>query len=596
MVRSKSLVCLLAVLFAGVHAGAQQITGSIRGTVQDPSSAFVQSASVSARQTETGLTRTAITDPSGAYVLLELPVGHYELQVEAKGFQKYIQQGITLNVNETATIPVHLAVGAESQVLEVNADAQLIQGTVTSLGKTVSEREVLDLPLNGRNFTQLGLLQPGVVPLTPGLAEAGGSLRAGQAYAVNGQRPESNNFLIDGANNFNGVDGGFVLKPPVDAITEFRILTHNASAEFGQSLGSTTNIITRSGTNRFHGALWEFLRNDIFDATNYFRGQNRASETEPVRRDVWWTHPQRQDFLLRILRGLPKPPGRNGLVNRAFRWLSARVISRPFALRASPAGFCNNQNHQLFNVFLNQPYPNNQYPVATQTNPVSQNLLQFFPLPNNGTNVFTSTQVVRQDSNQGGVKVDHYLTASDILNFRYGIIDGSQFNPIPTSGASVPGFPVGQDQRAQNFVVQETHTFSPSLIGVFRASYLRNKFLFGQHINPTTPASLGFQYTPSLEAAVGPPSIQVAGYTTIGNPITGPRNTFENAFDYSRLFELGARPSRTQIRRWIPAPAGQRAAGHCHQRLLCFRAFSSRARCVCQLPVWPAGRLSARPG
>ncbi len=156
---------------------------------------------------------------------------------KAKGFQKYVQQGITLNVNETAVIPVHLAVGAESQVLEVNADAQLIQGTVTSLGKTVSEREVLDLPLNGRNFTQLGLLQPGVVPLTPGLAEAGGSLRAGQAYAVNGQRPESNNFLIDGANNFNGVDGGFVLKPPVDAITEFRILTHNANAEFGREPG-----------------------------------------------------------------------------------------------------------------------------------------------------------------------------------------------------------------------------------------------------------------------------------------------------------------------------------------------------------------------
>ena len=193
------------------------------------------------------------------------------LQVEGKGFQTYIQQGIILDVNETANVPVRLAVGAETQHIDVHADAQLIQATVTSLGKTVSEREVLDLPLNGRNFTQLGLLQPGVVPLTPGLAEAGGSLRDGQAYAVNGQRPESNNFLIDGANNFNGVDGGFVLKPPVDAITEFRILTHNANAEFGNSLGSTTNIITRSGTNGYHGALWEFLRNDAFDATNYFR-------------------------------------------------------------------------------------------------------------------------------------------------------------------------------------------------------------------------------------------------------------------------------------------------------------------------------------
>ena len=222
MSRFRNVVCLLITILAGLNAGAQQITGSIRGSVEDPSGAVVQSANVTARQTETGFERTATTDHTGAYVIFELPVGHYELQVEAKGFQTYVQQGITLNVNETATIPVHLAVGAATQQVQVNADAQLIQETVTSLGKTVSGREVLDLPLNGRNFTQLGLLQPGVVPLTPGLAEAGGSLREGQAYAVNGQRPESNNFLIDGANNFNGVDGGFVLKPPVDAITEFR--------------------------------------------------------------------------------------------------------------------------------------------------------------------------------------------------------------------------------------------------------------------------------------------------------------------------------------------------------------------------------------
>ena len=141
------------------------------------------------------------------------------------------------------------------------------------MGKVVGERELEDLPLNGRNFSQLGLLQPGVVPITPGLVEAGGGLRDGQPYSVNGTRPESNNFLIDGADNFNGVDGGYVLKPPVDAISEFRIITHNANAEFGHALGSTTNIITRSGTNQFHGALWDFLRNDAVDARNYFQTQ-----------------------------------------------------------------------------------------------------------------------------------------------------------------------------------------------------------------------------------------------------------------------------------------------------------------------------------
>jgi len=252
MSRCTKLICTLVAVLWGWNAAAQQITGSIRGTVIDPSGAIVQNAAVTTRQNETGFVRVTSTGRTGAYVFLELPIGHYQLQVEANGFRKYLQEGMSLNVNEMATVNVHLAVGTETQQVEVMADAQLIQNTTTSLGKVVLEREILDLPLNGRDFSQLGLLQPGVVPLTPGLVEASGTLRAGQAYAVDGQRPESNNFLIDGANNFNGVDGGFVLEPPIDAISEFRILSHNADAEFGHSTGSTTNIITRSGSNSFH--------------------------------------------------------------------------------------------------------------------------------------------------------------------------------------------------------------------------------------------------------------------------------------------------------------------------------------------------------
>src|SRR5689334_18480723 len=223
----RTICCVVAAAAFPLGLSAQQITGSIRGSVLDPSGAAVPSAAVTATQLETGLTRSSVTDRSGEYILLELPVGHYSLKVSAKSFSTYVQQGIALEVNETASVPVRLAVGTETQKLEVQADAQLIQSTVTSLGKTVTERDVLELPLNGRNFSQLGLLQPGVAPMTPGLAQAGGSLRDGQAYAVNGQRPESNNFLIDGANNFNGVDGGFVLEPPLDSIAEFKILTHN---------------------------------------------------------------------------------------------------------------------------------------------------------------------------------------------------------------------------------------------------------------------------------------------------------------------------------------------------------------------------------
>ena len=524
----KLLLCLAAV-WVTPNLLAQQITGSIRGTVTDPSGAVVESASVTARQTETGLSRTTTTDHAGAYLLLELPVGHYQLQVERAGFQAYSQQGISLDVNETATIPVALKVGAGSEKVQVDADAEIIQATVTSLGTVVSEREVLDLPLNGRNFTQLGLLQPGVVPLTPGLAEAGGSLRASQAYAVNGQRPESNNFLIDGANNFNGVDGGFVLKPPIDAITEFRILTHNANAEFGNSLGSTTNIITRSGTNQIHGALWEFFRNDVFDATNYF-----APETEPLKQNQFGASlggPVRKDktFLFGFYEGFRNHQGETD----SSTVPSVAERSGDFSATCPEgftAGFCNNPNHQLFNVFLNKPYPNNQ---LTDINPFSTSLLNFFPLPNNGPNIFTSTQVATQNYDQFGIRFDHYLTASDVLNFRYMFNQGNQFNPIPTSGASVPGFPVGQDQRAQNFVAQETHTFNPALIGVLRFSFLRNKFLYGERTNRTTPADLGFAYNSSLDLGAGPPFIQINGYTDIGDPITGPRDSYENAFDYS---------------------------------------------------------------
>ena len=321
---------------------------------------------MTAQQAETGLSRETTTDRNGNYVLLELPVGHYRLQVAAKGFQEYLQDGISLNVNETASVSPHLVVGSEKEQVLVRADAELIEPTVTSMGKVVQQRELEDLPLNGRNFSQLGLLQPGVVPLTPGIAEAGGSLRNGQAYAVNGQRPESNNFLIDGANNFNGVDGGFVLKPPVDAISEFRIITHNATAEFGDALGSTTNIITRSGTNNVHGALWEFLRNDALDANNYF-----AQTKEPLKQNQFgatFGGPIRKDktFFFGFYEGFRNRQGETALTTVPSLKQRTGDFSE-LCPEGFTAGFCNNPAHQLFNVFADAPYPNNQLPHGRST-------------------------------------------------------------------------------------------------------------------------------------------------------------------------------------------------------------------------------------
>ena len=528
MNRAVKFVCTLVAILLSYSVVAQQITGSIRGTVTDPSGALLQNALVAVRQVETGLSRSTTTDRGGAYVVPELPVGHYTLQVTAKGFRKYVQEGIELNVNEMATVNVHVAMGTETQQVEVMADAQLIQNTTTSLGQVVLEREILDLPLNGRDFSQLGLLQSGVVPLTPGLLEASGTLRAGQGYAVDGQRPESNNFLIDGADNFNAVDAGFVVKPPIDAISEFRILSHNADAEFGHSSGSTTNIVTRSGSNSFHGSAWEFLRNDAMDATNYF-----AKSVEPLKQNQFggtFGGPIIKDktFFFGYYEGFRNRQGETG---------AATVPTTPertgdFA-DLCPEGFtngmCNNPAHQLINAFAG-PIPNNQLPFV---NPISQNLLPFFPLPNSGPNTFVSTQTLHDNNDQFGLRLDHYISPRDVLNFRYMFSNSGVLDPLSTSGANVPGFPVGEDHRAQNFVAQATHTFSPTMVGVGRFSFLRYKFLFGEHINHTLPSSFGFQYQPTLDLAAGPPFVQVSSYASIGDPITGPRDTYQNSFDYS---------------------------------------------------------------
>jgi len=531
------LACLLAGLIAG-SGNSQQVTGVIQGTVYDPSGAAVSAATVTVTQLETGFSRAAVSGGQGDFTLVELPIGHYRVQADAKGFQSFLQEGITLEVNQTATVAVHLVIGSAVNEIEVSADAPLIEGTSTSLGKTVGIREIQDLPLNGRHFTQLGLLQPGVAPITPGLQQAGGSLRDGQAYAVNGQRPESNNFLIDGADNFNNVDGGFVLEPPVDAIAEFRILTHTANAEFGHSSGSTTNIVTRAGTNAYHGSLWEFLRNDAFDAKSFF-----AQSVEPLKRNQYGGTlggPVRRDktFFFLFYEGLRERAGETQKVTVPSMNERGGDFGDLCQSGFDSNGICKDQDpvthqpiHQLINEFANQPVPFNKLPFPN--NPISQNLLAFYPLPNDGGNTFVSTLNKSTDNDQFGVRLDHYLTPRDVFNFRYIFSQGNILDPLSTSGANVPGFPVGEEHRAQNFVAAETHTFSPAVVGLARLSFLRNRFLFDEHVNHTTPESLGFGYAPSLESAIGPPFIQVAGYASVGDPITGPRNTYDSDVDAS---------------------------------------------------------------
>ena len=527
MVNRRSSLCFGSIRLAGIlllamgSAMAQEVTGSIRGVVTDPTGAVIAHAQVSAVQAETGLSRLAVSEPDGGYLLVLLPVGHYRLEVMASGFQKYVQEGITLSVNQVANVPVQLAVGSAQQVVEVKADALQLETTI-DLGKTVHEQDILNLPLNGRNFSQLGLLQPGVAPVTQGLKNAGGPLRAGQAYSVNGLRPESNQFLIDGVENYDSVYAGYVLEPPIDAISEFRILTSTGSAEFGHSAGSTTNIVTRSGANRLHGAVYDFLRNDSLDARNFF-----SQKVEPLKQNQFGATiggPIRHDktFFFGYYEGFRNVQG------ETFTSTVPSALERQgdFSQTVDPTS---GQVLPLVDETTGNQFPGNKLPSI---NSISQNLLSYYPLPNVGKNFYTTTQDLNSNRDQFGIRIDHHFSSRDTIFVRYNFSNGSELDPLAVSGATVPGFPVQENDRAQSLVIEETRSFSPTLVNIARVSFLRHKFLDVEGLNHTDPTSAGFEFPTTLHSQTGLPYIDIPGYGNIGDPLTGPRNTYQNSLGF----------------------------------------------------------------
>ncbi len=428
--RLLKLHLLLFTLLAGV--AAQDTRAALEGQIFDPSGAVVASASVTVRNTRNGLTLSQTTGPTGSYYF-SLPAGEYDLTVSAPKFTGASRSGLTLQRCAGAPPRSHSLHQRRREVLEISDSAALIDAGSNAIGNVVTGRELLDLPLNGRNFTQLGLLQPGVAPMTAGLAEAGGSLRAGQAYAVNGQRPESNNYLLDGVSNVNRVDGGFALRTPVDAIQEFRILTLSAPAEYGGTGGATTTVVTRSGGNQVHGAVYEFLRNDIFDARNFF-----AADVEPLKQHQFGATlggPLRRnrDFLFGYYEGFRNRQG----VTRNANVPSDLQRQGDFSELSDPQS---GNPIPLLNLFTGQPFPNNRIP-APAIHPMSQRILNFYPRPNAGRNLFLTTQTVRNRADQGGLRFDHIFGDRDQLNINYNRSSVSNEDPLSVSAPIVPRFP-----------------------------------------------------------------------------------------------------------------------------------------------------------
>ena len=523
---TRSVIVLVAGLCAR-HLVAQDPVGVFEGEVRDSSGALVSGAQVAVEQKQTGFEQSSSTSSRGSFHFANLPVGDYSIRVTSPGFALFTAAPVRIDVGRVIHYPVNLQVASShSEVTVAHTTATVDSGS--SLGNVVSEREARDLPLNGRDLMQLGLLQPGVAPLPAGLSQAGGILRSGQAFAVNGQRPESNNYLLDGATNVDSVNGGFALRTPVDAVTEFRILTLDAPAEYGQTSGATTSVVTKSGGNSFHGDLYDFFRNDELDSRNFF-----ASTTEPLHQNQFGATlggpiRKNKDFFFVYFEGQRDSQGET----------QAAIVPTPgqrqgnFSGQVDPA---TGQTIPLINEFTGQLFPGNQIPTSL-LNPIALKAEAFYPLGNLSPSIYESTQMEANNYNQGGFRLDHYFSNNDQIFARYAGSGQNTLDPLPINGSNVPGFGVTNSILTNSFTASEVHLFSPQSIQTIRAAFFRNVFIYEQAQNHTPGSSLGFQYDPTLGSNAGVPFFIVSGYASVGNPITGPQDTYQN--DYQGSYSL----------------------------------------------------------
>ncbi len=512
-----SLACVITLTLSTHAACAQSAAASLRGVVNDPTNAVVAEAEVVLTSTGTGLQRSQRSDSRGEFSFQELFIGDYRLEVRSPGFAQWSDTHIHLDVGNQSQIAVRLVPAGTQQTVEVTSAAAQLQSNETAQGAVVSEREIASLPLNGRNFTQLGILQPGVRAASASLSTQGAFRRAGQNYEVNGQRPESNTFLLDGMRDVNRMDGGMAFRPPADSMAEFRILTSTAPPEFGFTNGGVTTVVTRSGTNQLHGTAYDFFRNDVLNANNTFAPrkermrQNQYGITAggPFIRDHAW--------VFAYFEGL-----------RSAQDITHGVVVPTLAERAgdfsADAPILLNSTHT--------PYTGN---LAAQINPITARYLPFYPVPNSPANphLAQTTNLSRYNSDQGGAKSDFLLRDKDVLSARYSYSTLEFRDPYSELGADVPGFPVGYFTNTHLGGLTETHTFSPQTVLTANASFFQNHIVLDKRFSGFSPQAFGFTYASTRAEATGAPLIQLQGYSNAGDPIINPRDTVEDDYAVS---------------------------------------------------------------
>ena len=494
--------CLLPAALA-----AQAVTGTILGTITDTSGAAVPGATVTLTNINTGFTRTVVTDGNGEYTVPSLPTGKYKLAAELPGFKTASVSEIDLGVDQHVRLNARLEVGTVSETVTVAAASPLVQTSTSELGTTVGEEQIQTLPLNGRNFVNLTRTVPGVVRGIPGAnIDGAGSLawRASASFSANGQRPRDNNYMLDGVDNNETWLQTVVLFPSVDALDEFKLQTSTYSAEFGHSLGGVVNLQIKSGANAMHGSAFEFLRNSVFDANNFFN--NRAGRPKP-------------DFSQHQFGGTAGGPIVKDKTFYFFDYQGYRVNQGLTYLSTVPsakmrAGDFSELNRVIYDPVTHLPFAGNAISPG-RFNLVSKNILdQLIPQPNTAGVVSATGQTInnylinptldRQD-NQIDLKIDHALAGNNRLSGRYSYEKTHRFLPatLPRSGDAGNTFGSGDGNiKAQGLALNDTHTFNSSWLNEFRFGWSSIKFLL-------TP----IDYGANLAQQVGLPGINL-------NPVT----------------------------------------------------------------------------
>ena len=530
--KASVLVCAIALLWVSQPiALAQLTTGGVVGTVTDPAGLRVPGVTVTATQVETSTTATGTTDSSGNYGFTDLQIGTYSLTFQKEGFQRVVQSNVVLGIAQVIRFDIALKIGSVSETVEVTDAPALLQTETSSLGTIETEKRIVDLPLNGRNFFKLAFLGPGANEGATGTSAGAGSTdnnRPGTSLSVNGLRIFDNNFLLDGMDNNEFGNGTVVIQPPPDSIQEFRVEENSMSAEYGRG-GAMVSLVLRSGTNQIHGAGWEFIRNNKLDARNYFatsglgfqRNQFGGQLGGPIKKDKMFLFGsiQRTDIReeLPFISTVPTVLMHSGNFSEV-----STTITDPF-----PGG---------------PVYTGNVIPTCAQAgciNSVGQNIVNLFPNPNFGpagqlTNNFIFNGKYKFDETAFETRFDYNISSKDRFLAHYAIATPKGTNPsnFPNvDGGAGSGTSATLDNRVQSVALDWTRIFNPGLLNDARVGFNRFK-------DATLPLDFGTNAGNNVGIpnanhggnSSGLTKINISGYQQLGDSLWVPETIAENVY------------------------------------------------------------------